>query len=71
MKSSYISERRSIPITIPRNNSYNFDRQNLYSTKNNSFNPNINSPPNDWMCKLLERVNNYYDCKILCNSAKK
>jgi len=31
------------------------------SLKQNLFDPNISSPPNDWMIKLQSRVHNYYN----------
>lgn len=71
MKTSYIIERRSIPIVIQKTESEKKFQENLYSFKNNSWNPDIQSPPNDFMLKLLDRINNYYDCKVVCNSQKK
>ena len=40
------------------------------SLKNNLFDPDINSPPSDWMYKLQARINYYY-CNDACNSEKK
>jgi hypothetical protein len=71
MKSSYIQERRSIPILVPKEQVQPPSPKSVEcSLKNNLFDPDINSPPSDWMYKLQARINYYY-CNDACNSAKK
>ncbi len=71
MKSSYIHERRSIPILVPKEHTLPPSPKSVEcSLKNNLFDPDINSPPSDWMFKLQTRINHYY-CNDVCSSAKK
>ena len=72
MRTSYIQERRSIPIIIPeRVDAPPSPKSVECSLKHNLFDPNINSPPSEWMMKLQYRIDNYYNCNTLCNSEKK
>ena len=55
-----IRERSNIiPINIIRNSNYDSKQNNEYSLKQNWFDPTKNSPPNDFMIKLFNRLNNY------------
>ena len=61
----------SIPIPIPKTNSYN--NVNLieeYSLNCNNFNPSKMSPPDDWKCRLQQRIQNYYH-NIVSNEKNK
>ncbi len=50
----------SIPIPIPKNNSYdNINFSEEYSLHCNNFNPSKMSPPDDWKCRLHQRINYY------------
>jgi hypothetical protein len=72
MNTSHINERRSIPILVPdKNVSPSSPKSVECSIKKDLFDPNINSPPSDWMCKLQIRINGYYNNNELCNSEKK
>ena len=72
MKSSYIQERRSLPILVHKEPVLCPSPKSIEcSIKNNLFDPNINSPPSDWMIKLQSRINTYYTESKICNSEKK
>jgi hypothetical protein len=72
MQTAYIQERRSIPILVPeKTNQLPSPKSNECSLKYNLFDPNINSPPSEWMMKLQYRIDNYYNDKRVCNSSKK
>lgn len=72
MDSSYIQERRSIPILVPTQHTLPPSPKSVEcSLKNNLFDPDINSPPSDWMYKLQARINNYYNCNEQFNREKK
>ena len=45
-----------IPKTIPKNTSFDFNLEEQYSLKSNFFDPSKMSPPNDWKCRLEERL---------------
>ena len=50
----------SIPISIPKNNSYsNLIQCEEYSLTCNNFNPNKMSPPDHWKERLQKRLINY------------
>ena len=54
-------EKAGAGIPIPKTNSYN--NVNLveeYSLNCNNFNPSKMSPPDDWKCRLQQRIQNYY-----------
>lgn len=48
----------SIPIPIPRTKSNDLDLNLLdeYSLKTNIFDPSKMSPPNNWKCRLEQRI---------------
>lgn len=72
MDSSYIQERRSIPILVPTQHNLPPSPKSVEcSLKNNLFDPDISSPPSDWMCKLQSRINSYYTCNKEYNCEKK
>ena len=72
MNTSHFNERRSIPILVPNKIiSPPSPKSVECSIKKDLFDPNINSPPSDWMCKLQIRINGYYNNNELCNSEKK
>lgn len=81
MRSSYIHERRSVPIFIPKETiSPPSPKSVECAVKNSLFDPDIKSPPNDWMMKLQSRIEKYYNVDITdadsgesntCNSEKK
>lgn len=72
MNTSHFNERRSIPILVPTKIiSPPSPKSVECSIKKDLFDPNINSPPSDWMCKLQIRINGYYNNNELCNSEKK
>ena len=51
----------SIPIPIQKNKSYdNMNCTEEYSLHYNNFNPGKMSPPDDWKCRLQQRMQNYY-----------
>ncbi len=51
----------SIPIPIPKSNSYNnMNFVEEYSLNCNNFDPGKMSPPDDWKCRLHQRLQNYY-----------
>jgi hypothetical protein len=59
-KQSVIHERSNIiPINIIRNDNYDTNKNNEYSLKQNWFDPTKNSPPNDFMIKLYNRLYMY------------
>ena len=45
----------SIPISIPKSNSYD-DYIEEYALKCNNFNPSKMSPPDTWKCRLEQRM---------------
>ncbi len=67
-----MTERRSkpMPMFIP-NETAKIPSPNSVecSLKQNLFDPNISSPPNDWMIKLQSRVHDYYNNS--CSSENK
>ena len=58
---SFISIPKSTPIPIQKSPTnqilYTSFRDNTYILKQNSFDPTKNSPPNDFMLKLQNRMN--------------
>jgi hypothetical protein len=55
-----IRERSNIiPINIIRDNNCDTNKNNEYSLKQNWFDPTKNSPPNDFMIKLYNRLYMY------------
>lgn len=51
----------SIPIPIPKSNSYNnINLLEEYSLNCNNFDPGKMSPPDDWMGRLHQRIQHYY-----------
>jgi hypothetical protein len=55
-----IRERSNIiPINNIRNVNYDTQKNKEYSLKQNWFDPTKSSPPNDFMIKLFNRLNNY------------
>jgi hypothetical protein len=72
MQSAYIQERRSVPIMVPKEHVLPPSPKSVEcSIKNNFDDPIINSPPNEWMTKLMSRIDNYQTANKKCNSAKK
>ena len=57
MNSTFIHE-RTIPVPIKTVSSY--DTLNEHSLNHNIIDPSKMSPPNDFMNKLLKRMDNYY-----------
>jgi hypothetical protein len=52
----------SIPISIPKSRSkQDVSEEHLdeYTLKCNIFNPGKMSPPDNWKCRLQQRINNY------------
>jgi len=48
------------------------NKKNEYDISNHFFNPNKSSPPNEFMNKLLQRIQYYdYDCNKFSNSLVK
>ena len=55
---------RSAPIPILSKKS-NLDQDVEYCLKQNFFNPNKGSPPNQWNERLMQRLGESYDNKLL------
>ena len=53
-----------IPVSIPKNNSFDCDLHEQYSLKSNIFNPSKMSPPDDWRCRLEQRLKEHYTFKF-------
>ena len=53
-----------IPISIPKNSSFDADIADQYSLKSNIFNPSKMSPPDDWRCRLEQRLKEIYTFKF-------
>jgi hypothetical protein len=49
----------SVPISIPKNNSFESDLPEQYSLKSNIFNPSKMSPPDYWRCRLEQRLKDH------------
>tara|TARA_Y100000389_G_scaffold201299_1_gene243669 strand:- start:2193 stop:2444 length:252 start_codon:yes stop_codon:yes gene_type:complete len=57
---AHIKRAISIPIPIPKTNSYkDINLCEEYSLKCNNFNPSKMSPPDDWKDRLQLRIQNY------------
>lgn len=58
----------SIPIpikkSIPKNSSFDIDVHDEYSLKSNFFNPSKMSPPDDWKCRLEQRLKDHSNFKF-------
>ena len=57
---SYIHERQSIPIAIPMKKTSSFDYNKELALNNNVIDPSKMTPPDDFMDKLMKRMDNYY-----------
>lgn len=55
---------RSVPIPI-QSKKQTLDEDVEYCLKQNFFNPNKGSPPNAWNERLIQRLGESYDKKIL------
>lgn len=71
-KPSLITEKKSLPISIPRNTSKNNflnDEDNNLNTNPslhaNFFNPGKSSPPDIWKSRLEDRIKNYCGNNII------
>ena len=51
----------SVPVDIPRTNSQGLDLNTTeqYSLKMNIFDPSKMSPPNQWKCRLEQRIKEF------------
>ena len=52
-----------IPISIPKNCSFDRDLHDQYSLKSNIFNPSKMSPPDNWRGRLEQRLKEHYTFK--------
>ena len=52
---------KKLVTNIKKNSSLNYLFNEEYSINMNIFNPMKNSPPNNWNCRLLSRINSLND----------
>ena len=52
---------KKIMNNVKKNSSFNSLLNEEYSVNMNIFNPMKNSPPNNWNCRLLSRINSLND----------
>ena len=71
LANSSFQERKSIPIYIQKEQLPPSPKSTECSLKNNLFDPIIGSPPNEWMMKLTNRIDNYYNEKQISRNEEK
>jgi len=71
LANSFFQERKSIPIYIQKEQLPPSPKSTEYSLKNNLIDPVIGSPPNEWMMKLTNRIDTYYNEKQISRNEEK